>query len=242
VNHRYSAESRISHDHLLQLDRQFEAFFRDLDAAVGKDNYIAVLTADHGFMPAPEHSQAQGQSAGRLSASQMLTRINAELQRSFGEPKLVPFISASTALVLDRKLIAQKGLNFDAIGEAARSALLAEPAVAAAYTRRELETGSRAGAPFFEQMRRTWHKEVSGDVQFAYKPLWMATSSSGYAATHGSPHPYDTHVPIMVYGPKWVKTGRIDARVEVADIAPTLARLLRVPAPSASEGRPLPLP
>lgn len=242
VNHRWSAESRLSHDHLLQLDRQFEAFFRDLDAAVGKDNYIAVLTADHGFMPAPEYSQAQGQPAGRLSASQMLTRVNAELERSFGAPKLAPFISASTAVVLDRKLIAQKGLNFDAIAEAARTALVADPAIAAAYTRRELETGSKAGAPLFDQMRRTWHKDVSGDVQFALKPLWMATSSSGYATTHGSPHPYDTHMPILVYGPKWVKAGRIDSRVEVADIAPTLARLLRVPAPNASEGRPLPLP
>jgi arylsulfatase A-like enzyme len=241
VNHRWSAESRLSHDHLLQLDRQFEAFFRDLDRTVGKDNYLAVLTADHGFMPAPEHSQAQGQAGGRISASQIVARINAELQRAFGEPKLVPFISASTALVLDRKLIAQKGLDFDAIAEAARAVLVSEPAVAAAYTRRELESGSKAGAPFFEQMRKTWHKDVSGDVQFAYKPLWMATSSSGYATTHGSPHPYDTHVPIMVYGPKWVKPGRIDARVEVADIAPTLARFLRVPAPSASEGRPLPL-
>ena len=114
--------------------------------------------------------------------------------------------------------------------------------VAAAYTRRELESGSRAGAPLFDQMRRTWHKDVSGDVQFALKPFWMATSSSNYLTTHGSPHPYDTQVPILVYGPRWVKAGRIDARVEVADIAPTLARLLRVPAPSSSEGRPLPLP
>jgi arylsulfatase A-like enzyme len=77
-------------------------------------------------------------------------------------------------------------------------------------------------------------------VQYVLKPLWM-TASSTSVTTHGSPHPYDTHVPIMVYGPKWVKPGRVDARVEVADIAPTLARLLRVPPPSASEGRPLPL-
>jgi hypothetical protein len=33
----------------------------------------------------------------------------------------------------------------------------------------------------------------------------------------------------------------VDSRVEVADIAPTLARLLGVPAPSASEGKLLPL-
>ena len=239
VNHQWSAESRLSHDHMLQLDRMLQAFFRDLDAAVGKDNYIAVLTADHGFMPAPEYSQARGLQAGRLSGSQALARMNAELERGFGAAKLVPFISAS-ALVLDRKALAQKGLDFDTIAEAARTMLLADPAIAAAYTRRELETGSRAGAPFFDQMRKSWHKDVSGDVQYVLKPLWMAASSTS-VTTHGSPHPYDTHVPIMMYGPKWVKPGRIDARVEVADIAPTLARFLRVPPPSASEGRPLPL-
>ena len=239
VNHAWSAESRISHDHLLQLDRLLQSFFRDLDSAVGKDNYIAVLTADHGFMPAPEHSQAQGQSAGRLSGSQTLARINEELERSFGAVKLAPFVSAS-ALVLDRQLITQRGLNFDTVADHARSMLLADPAIAAAYTRRELESGSRAGAPFFEQMRKTWHKEVSGDVQYVLKPLWMFGSSTS-VTTHGSPHPYDTHVPILLYGPKWVKPGRIDSRVEVVDIAPTLARLLGVPAPSASEGKQLPL-
>ena len=239
VNHQWSAESRISHDHLLQLDRMLEAFFRDLDGSVGKDTYIAVLTADHGFMPAPEYNQAQGLPGGRLSTSQALARMNAELERGFGAPKLVPFISAS-ALLLDRKAIADKRLNADTVAEAARTMLVAEPAIAAAYTRRELETGSRAGAPFFDQMRKTWHKDISGDVQYALKPGWMGTSSS--ITTHGSPHPYDTHVPILLYGPKWVKPGRVDSRVEVADIAPTLARVLGVPAPSASEGRLLPLP
>jgi hypothetical protein len=241
VNHRYSAESRLSHDHLLQVDRMLQSFLQYLDGAVGRDNYVAVLTADHGFMPAPEVSLAKGHSAGRFSSSQMLTRVNTELEKAFGVPKLAPFISASTALVLDRALVAQRGLDFDKVAEAARTALMAEPPVAAAYTRRELESDSRAGAPFFAQMRKTWHKDVSGDVQFAYKPYWMATSSSGYASTHGSPHPYDTNVPILAWGPKWVKAGRVDRRVEVVDIAPTIARWLHVPPPAASEGRVLPL-
>ena len=48
-------------------------------------------------------------------------------------------------------------------------------------------------------------------------------------------------MPILFYGPRWVKPGRIDARVDVADIAPTLSRMLGVPSPSAAEGKPLPL-
>jgi predicted AlkP superfamily pyrophosphatase or phosphodiesterase len=217
VNHLYSAESRLSQDHLLQVDRLLEQFFRDLDATVGRDQYLAVLSTDHGFMPAPEASLAQGRPAGRLSGTQLLARVNAELERVFGLPRLVPFTSAS-ALMLDRKAIAAKGLDFDAVAEAARSALAAEPAIAAAYTRRELASGSRTGAPFFDAIRKSWHPDLSGDVPYVLAPYWMMASNS--ATTHGSPHPYDSHVPILLWGPRWVKPGRIDAPVEVVDIAP----------------------
>lgn len=239
VNHRFSAESRLSHDHLLQLDRMLEAFFQHLDSSVGRDRYVAVLTADHGFMPAPEHRQAQGLPAGKLSGSAMLARINGELERRFGVARLVPFVSAQ-GLVLDRQLLAQHQLDAQVVAEAAREQLLAQPGIAAAYTRRELESGSRAGAPYFEQIHRTWHPELSGDVQYVLQPYWMMASSS--AATHGSPHPYDTHVPILLWGPRWVRAGRVEARVEVVDIAPTLARMLGLPAPSSNEGRVLPMP
>lgn len=238
VNHAYSAESRLSHDHLLQLDRQLQAFFRHLDTTVGKDNYVAVLTADHGFMPNVEHSKGQGLDAGRVDMTQALGRINAELDKRFGAPKLVAFVSASS-LVLDRKLLAQKALDADAVAEAARNLLLAEAGVAVAYTRRELAAKSRSGQPHFDAMTKAWNRELSGDVAYALKPYWM---SGNGVATHGSPHRYDTHVPILMYGPPWIKAGRIDTRVEVVDIAPTLARLLGVAVPSASEGKLLPLP
>jgi len=239
VNHAFSAESRISHDHLLQLDRLFQAFFKDLDAMVGKDNYVAVLTADHGFMPAPEVSQAAGRNAGRQSSSQSLARINAGLVQKFGEGTWARFYSAS-ALVLDQKLIAERKIDRLAVQEEARSLLLKEDGVAVVYTRDELDGNTKAGAPFFDQMRKSWNRERSGDLQVGLKPYWMFTSSTS-ATTHGSPHPYDTNVPILFYGPQWVKSGVFGARVEVSGIAPTLARILQVPPPSASEGKVLPI-
>ncbi|MFO1326262.1 MAG: alkaline phosphatase family protein [Rubrivivax sp.] len=240
VNHYWSAESRLSHDHFLHLDRMLQDFFRDLDRTVGKDHYIALLTADHGFMPAPEVSRMRGLDAGRAVSAEVLGRVNAELEKRFGVPRLARFFSAS-ALVLDRALLAQKNLDAAVVAEAARAALLAEPAVAAAYTRSELASRSRAGALHFDAMVKSWHQDLSGDVQVALRPNWMFVSSTANT-THGSPHPYDTHVPILMYGPAWLKPARVEQRVEVADIAPTLARLLGVPVPPMSEGRPLPLP
>ena len=239
VNHAYGAESRISHDHVLQVDRLLEAFFRDLDATIGKDNYIAVLTSDHGFMPAPEHSLADGRKAGRQSGSATIAKLNAALVEKFGAGPWVLSISA-VGLVFNRAAIDKGKVDVSALHEEARKLLLAEPGIETAYTRAELESGSAAGRPYFEAIRKAWHRQRSADVQFALKPYWMMSSSSNMT-THGSPHPYDTHVPIMLYGPRWVNAARVDSRVEVIDIAPTLAAVLGIAAPAASEGKALPL-
>jgi predicted AlkP superfamily pyrophosphatase or phosphodiesterase len=238
VNHAWSAESRLSHDHFLQLDRLLQSFFHDLDASVGPRNYLAVLTADHGFMPAPEMAASRGEPAGRINSAQFLARLNAGLEQRFGEGKWL-FGSSASSLLLDKRLIAQKNADADAVTEELRTLALAEPGIDSAFTRSELLSGSRAGAPFFEASRKAWHPDVSGDVQYTLKPNWMFASSS--VTTHGSPHEYDSHVPLLFWGPAWVRPGRIDTPVEVVDIAPTLARLLGVAAPPASEGKPLPI-
>lgn len=239
INHRFSAESRFSHDHLLQLDRLLQDFFRHLDATLGKDNYIAMLTADHGFMPAPEFTAQQGLRSGRVVGSQLLARVNSGLEEEFGAGKWVSF--SGPALLLNRQLITQYRVDPDAVAEEARSLLLEEPGIAAAYTRRELADGSRIDGPFFGAVQRAWHPDVSGDVQYILKPYWMFLSSSAIA-THGSPYPYDTNVPLLAWGPRWVKPGRVDERVEIVDIAPTVAQWLGVAPPATSEGKPLPLP
>jgi predicted AlkP superfamily pyrophosphatase or phosphodiesterase len=239
VNHGYSAESRISHDHMLYLDRALQDFMNDLDVAVGRDNYLAVLTADHGFMPAPELSQSLGRDAGRVSSAQMIARLNTGLAKKFGDGPWALGMSAQ-GVVLNRPLIARKTVSFADVSEEARRLLLEERGVEVVYTRAELESGSRAGAPAFAAMRNAWHRELSADLQVGLKPYWMY-SAGGTGATHGSHHPYDTNIPILLYGPSWISPGRIDRHVEVVDLAPTLARILRVPAPSSSEGKPLPL-
>lgn len=239
INHRFSAESRFSHDHLLQLDRMLQDFFRHLDDTVGRDNYIAMLTADHGFMPAPEFTAKQGLRSGRINGSQLLARINNELEAEFGAGRWASFSGSS--LLLNKQLISQHRVDPDEVADAARELLLEDPGIAAAYTRGELASGSRFDAPFFGAMQRAWHPEVSGDVQYIVKPYWMFATSTAIA-THGSPYPYDTNVPVMAWGPRWVKPGRVEDRVDMVDIAPTVAQWLGVVPPATSEGKPLPVP
>ena len=240
VNHAYGAESRISHDHVLYVDRALQEFLNDLDVAVGRENYVAVLTSDHGFTPVPEHSQSLGRDAGRIHPGRLLARLNEALEKKYGTGRWVAGFSAN-ALVMNHALARSRSLAIDELANEARKLLVAEAGILRAYTRAELEGAARPGDALFEAARKSWHPQRSADLHFVLKPYWLLGSHAA-GTTHGSPHAYDTNVPVMLYGPAWIPAaGRIDKRVEVSDIAPTLAKLLGVPPPAQSEGRVLPM-
>lgn len=239
VNHAWGAESRLSHDHVLQIDNLLAAFFRDLDRTVGGDRYLAVLVTDHGFMPFPEFAKSRGEAGGRMHPSQSVARINAGLQARFGEGGWVRGWSAG-GLLLDRALIKSRGVDAGALAAEVKRLVLAEEGVQVAYTKAEIEGRTAATGPHLPAIRKAWDPERSPDLHVVMKPHWMR-SSSRTLTTHGSPHSYDTHVPLMFWGPAWVAPRRIDARADMADLAPTLASLLGVRAPAAAEGRALPL-
>jgi hypothetical protein len=58
------------------------------------------------------------------------------------------------------------------------------------------------------------------------KPNWIGTNTS--AATHGSAHWYDQHVPVIFMG-AMIKPGRYSTAASPADLAPTLAATIKLP-------------
>ena len=88
--------------------------------------------------------------------------------------------------------------------------------------------------PLSTAILRAWNRELSGDLYVVQNPftLW-----GGSVVTHGSPYSYDTNVPLMLYGKTWIRPGKQARAATVADIAPTLAHLLEIRPPAASEGR-----
>jgi hypothetical protein len=80
----------------------------------------------------------------------------------------------------------------------------------------------------------------SGDVILLPEPFWMFGGKSlgcyPGVATHLTPYSYDAHVPLIVMG-KGIKAGTYYGPVVINDVAPTLAAILEVEAPSGSSGR-----
>jgi len=239
VNHSWGTQSRISQDHVLQLDNLVAAFLRDLDRIVGRDKYLAVVTSDHGFQPIPEYEKAQGREAGRRRPGETLAILEAGLAKRFGPGPWVRGWSAH-GIVLERARAAERGIDARDLDDEAVRLLRGDPAVAAAFARADLEEEGPTAVPYLDAARKTWHPALSADVQVIPRRGWQFSSYTT-GTTHGSPHDYDTHVPLLFFGPAWVKAGRFDGRVDIVDVAPTLAAILGIAAPSSSEGRVLPI-
>jgi predicted AlkP superfamily pyrophosphatase or phosphodiesterase len=234
VNHGFGPESRVSQDHMLRLDRALASFFEYLDGRIGLDNVVIALTADHGFMNAPEYSAANGLGGLRLNNAKLITDLNAALSARFNvKGNLAPRFGYP-AIPLDWDLIARNSLKREEVEAAAARFILDFPGVAAVFTRTQLESGEMANTPLRAQVLKAWNREVSGDLYIVQHPFTMF---GGQVVTHGSPYTYDTNVPVMLHARRWIRAGKYPQAAAVADIAPTLAYLLEVRPPAASEGR-----
>lgn len=106
---------------------------------------------------------------------------------------------------------------------------------------------ARAGAPtsaqraaWLQQFARGYFPGRSGQLfMVSREGEFIVDRNPLYAFMHGSPWSYDTHVPLIFYGPSYVKPLVSKDRVSQQEVVPTLAALLGTAPPSTAVGRTL---
>ena len=239
INHNFGPESIQSMDHLIRLDRTLAKFFTAIDAQVGRDNVLTLLTADHGFMNTPEYSTARGFDAGRVDPRALRDTVNTFAEKKFGIPNLAPQ-HMTGGWTLDYAAMDAKGVNREEVENFMARVVLEQPGMAFAFTRSQLERGAVPSSRVATLVQRSWHRQFAIDLVVVQKPFYYFQTKSNSpqaVCSHGTPYSYDTNVPLMIQGSKWIKPGRYGQYAETVDIAPTLAQILNVRVPSASEGK-----
>jgi predicted AlkP superfamily pyrophosphatase or phosphodiesterase len=236
VGHCWGPDSQEVLDITLRTDRLMRDLLNFLDEKVGKGNYILALTADHGICPLPEVARAQGHPAGRASAKKLLQEAEDYLNAQFPpqdvrQDETAPrgWIAAgvSNMVYLNPSLAKDRRTTMAAVSQKLADWLQKQPQVQAAYTAEQMQKGDLKGIA--AQVQRSFYAERSGDVMIVLEPYHFF-SSSLTGTTHGSPHLYDTHVPLLVYGPG-VKPGVRKERVSPEAAAVILAEGLGIAPP-----------
>lgn len=239
INHVFGPESMQSQDHLVRLDRTLGAFFDGLDKRVGRENMLIVFTSDHGFMNVPEYSKERNFDAGRIDPTDMREVANKALEAKFGVPKLITQ-HMTGGVTLNYAAAQAKGVSREVLEQAAMRELMASPGINYVFTRSQLEAGTMPNTRIGKLVTRAWNRHEAIDLVVVLKPYHLfqsKTAKNANACTHGTPYNYDTNVPLLIAGDKWIKPGRYANPSEVVDIAPTLSTILSIRAPTAAEGR-----
>jgi predicted AlkP superfamily pyrophosphatase or phosphodiesterase len=231
VGHAVGPDSPEVHDMGPQTDRVLEKLFHALDLKVGVDNWIVVLTADHGVAPIPEVNAQRKMPGGRLPLGIVSKTVEAALEKRYGQGNWI-VSNAEHSIYLNRELIAQKGLNSADVDRTAADSARTIPHVFRVYTREQLINGVFPDE-VSQRVMNGYFERRGSDVEVLLDPYWIFTQTG---ATHGTTFGYDTHVPVIFMGPG-IRPGRYDKSIAVNDIAPTLATMLDVETPSGSAGR-----
>ena len=245
IGHTWGPDSPEVLDVTLRTDLLLKDLLNYLDKAVGKDRYVLVLSADHGVCPLPEVTNARRQAdpmlplpeAKRLDIPKFRKEAEAFLHETFvkpDDPKLKCIGRyADDAFYLNPQWLKASGLDPATVERALADWLKNYPGILTAYTRTALENGTIAAADEIGQkVTRSFHPQRSGDVIFVLQPYWWVTTERYKTGTgHGTPHVYDTNVPLVVYGPGVVPGPRIEDVTPLAAV-PILAKALHVPPPT----------
>jgi hypothetical protein len=238
AGHDFGPSSHEVMDITLRTDRQLAEFFAFLDERVGLQHTLLALTADHGVAPLPEQTALLGFQAGRMGPEPLTRRVEAALDSLYGADEWVLHLF-ETGLYLNRQAIDRRGLRREDVERAAAGALAADASISAVFTRTQIMNGWLPETKLSTAVVHSFHPERSGDVIPVAAPYYLILdeySTADAGTSHGQPHEYDVHVPVLFHGP-WIRPGRYRHPVDVADITPTLCEILGISMPSGRDGR-----
>lgn len=234
IGHTFGPNSVEAEDGFLRLDKALGELFNFLDEKVGKGEWLAFLSADHGAAHAPGFLKDHKIPAAVIDPSKMEREINDGLKERFGVDKLIMIEINNYQIYLDRNTIrSNKNLNETEIKKWVLNYLAKQPSVSRAVDLEAL--GDVAlNARQKEMIGNGYYPSRSGDILIMFLPQYIeGVGNTG--TTHGAWNPYDDHIPLLWYG--WnIKPGKTNRETYMTDIAPTICALLHIQMPSGSIG------
>ena len=231
VGHTFGPFSQEIQDMLVRLDATLGKLFDHLDRAVGPNNYVVALSADHGIAPIPEQMSLGRRDTGRVATDEVVERVEKALKPLLGPgPHVASLVGHDLYFApgVQGKLLANP-----AAMQAASNAILSMRGVTRVLWSAELLERRAAGDPLRRAVALSTFPGRSGDLTIVQRPYWLMTPGPG--TDHGTAYGYDTRVPVLLMG-LGVRPGEYLTAATPADIAPTLAFLCGITL-ARSDGR-----
>lgn len=225
----YGPESVEVEDMYYRLDDELAQFLDYLYAQVKPGEVIVMLTSDHGTSPSYDAGVFE---RDRFNAAQFQVIVNSFLCAQHGPGDWVVDYEDNN-LYLNHTLIYNKGLDLAALQNEAATFAMQFRGVSHALSSTAMRS-SYFGSGYGEKMQNSFYPRRSGDVVINLMPGCIEERPN-VRSKSGSMYGYDTTVPLLLYG-SGIPARKVTRSIEMTSVAPTLAYLLDIPEPAASEG------
>lgn len=237
ITEAYGPESIEVEDMFYRLDRDLEEFLTYLYAQLSPEQVVIILTSDHGTSPSYDLGPGERE---RFNVPQFEMILESFLDARYGKADADWLLEYENKMIyLNHNLIYEKRLSLEEVQNEVAAFAMQFRGVSHALTATALRT-SYFGGGYAERMQRGFYPRRSGDVLLNLMPEWIEKTECK-RSTAGSMYGYDCRVPLLICYPTGGSTGGREhsGEVEMGALAPTVARILGVPAPAACEAKAL---
>jgi hypothetical protein len=233
LGHQVGPDSPEMQQMALDLDHELADFFNFLGHQVGLANVWIALSADHGVSSLPDAVKKLRIPAANLGGPKLEEQINSALTAKYSPGHSAAYVKLDYPLAwLDQEAFSAAHVK-ERDAEVAVGEVLKQAGLRDYYTKSQLAAGDVPNTPLGRKYLNSYSPEGSWFVMGVPD---IYTLGPGKGTDHTSPYNYDTHVPLAFYGLPF-RAGTYRTGVEPIDLAPTLASLLGINAPTHSVGR-----
>lgn len=234
----YSATDYVGHitgprsielqDTYVRLDASLEKLLKYLDEKVGKGQYLVFLTADHAGAENPVFLKDHKYEVENVSSKDFVNKLEAFGLATFGKDVIAN--CSNQNIFFDKDALAGTGISLTDAKSKVRDFVMKETWVLRVYTEEEI-LASSGSDPYLQLIANGYDTKQNGELVILESPGTLEDHATG--TTHGSVFSYDTHVPIIFFG-KGITAGKSHEKCVITEIAPTLAQLLQLSLPNAT--------
>lgn len=235
------ADSRIEMmDSYLRLDRDIARLISTIEKSVGLSNaVIMVVGTPHAPGSKPDDIK-WGLTNGEFMPRRAVSLLNMYLMAKYGQGDWVSGYFDGR-IYLNDKLIREHDLNPAEVRSEVADFLVRMSGVSRAWTIDDIRAG-RAGSNA-DAVKRNSSVDLQGDVLIEVTPGWeiVEVDPGTSKETRTTVRTGLMSAPAFLLAPR-LAPGRITEEIDARSIAPTVARLLRIRSPNATDLPPLKLP
>ena len=236
VGHATGTHSIEVEDTYLRLDRDIEEILNYLDATLGTGTYTVFLTADHAAADIPAFLNKNKLPGGVWMGAKEVNYLNGQMVEKYGAGKWI-LSTDNYQITMNRELMKKNKVEMNEVFKLVQDELISMGSPVYQVVNFH-DMANTVIPPFYKTLvENVYNPKRSGDFMVLLEPGWFH-SGSKKGTTHGTMWQYDRHVPLLWYG--WnIPAGETTQQTYIADIAATLAALLKIQEPSGCIGTPI---